>query len=202
MNHEDRERDGDAAVIGGWATGTGLVETEVIDQALRLVAEEHAALGALLDQPTAPPSVAALRRSPLGRDLRFLAAAGREPARADAVRAAARRVAAVLFRSSAAEGATVPAWFRRTTLGALVARAERAAAGATGLVTPAAAAIWLGVPTAAVEGWLAEGVVAGVADEAGGVLVPVEEVARRRAVARALTEESGDILLAERSVAS
>jgi len=96
----------------------------------------------------------------------------------------------------------VPDWFRGPALGKLLARAERAARGAEALVAPAEAATRLGVPTAAVEGWLAEGTLGGVAAEEGGVLVPVEEVERRRAVARALTDDPGDVLLAERCLAS
>jgi len=177
-------------------------EDEVIAQALRLVAEEHTALGAMLGRAAAPPSLAELRRSPLGRDLGLLAAAGRGGAPAGEVIAAARRVESVLLRPLAADGYAVPDWFRGTALGTLLARAERAARGAGALVAPAEAAARLGVPTAAVEGWLAEGSLGGVAAEEGGVLVPVEEVERRRAVARALTDDAGDVLLAERCLAS
>lgn len=176
-------------------------DDEVLDQALTLVAEEHRALGALLGRVEEPPSLAELRRSPLGRDLRLLAEAGRTGDPAGAL-AAVRRVEGALLRPVAADGYAVPTWFRGTALGRLLAKAERAAHGDAGLLAPAEAAARLGVPAAAVEGWLAEGALGGVPAEGGGVLVPVAEVERRRAVARGLAGSAGDVVIAERSLAS
>lgn len=191
----------------GWMPNAGAVDEawndrEVIDQVLLLVAEEHRARGAAIGHDEALPSLVALRRSPLGRDLRLVADAERGRAAAEDVRAAVRRIEGGLLRSSVAEVEVIPAWFRGTALGRLLARAERAVLGVSGLVAPDEAAGRLGVPIADVEGWLDEGALSGIAAANGGVLVPVEAVERRRAVARELRGEAGDVVIAERWLAS
>lgn len=179
-------------------------DAEVIDQALRLVADHHAETGALLGRAGAPPTPAELRRSPLGRDLRLLAGATRESAPA-AVQAAAIRVLDLLLRPLAADERPVPARFWTTGLGQVVARAERAVRSPSGLLTPDEAAARLGADRATVEAWLADGALPSVPDEDGRPLVPKAAVERRRLVALELVgvlRGSGDVLLAEHPLAS
>src|SRR3712207_4847720 len=111
-------------------------EREVVDQALRLVADHHRAPGAILGRAGDPPSLGELRESPLGRDLGLLARADRNGTAPTAIRAAARRVEGLLLRPLAMDDYAVPAWFWRTAVGRLLARAERTAHGANGLLTP------------------------------------------------------------------
>src|SRR5829696_6689853 len=51
-------------------------DDDVIDAVLRLVADHHRAVGAAIGKRSFSPSHAELRQSPLGQDLRLLAAAG------------------------------------------------------------------------------------------------------------------------------
>lgn len=179
-------------------------DAAVIDQVLRLVAEHHAATSAALGRPTPAPRPAELRRSPLGRDLRLLAAADRDAAPA-AVHEAATRVLDLLLRPLALDERPVPAWFWQTGIGQLVTRAERAVRAPGELLTSAQAASRLGADWATVEAWLADGLLPAVADEDGRPLVPCDVVERRRLVALELAGERsvlGDIVLAERPLAS
>ena len=188
-----------------WETNGPWNVDEVLDQALRLVADYYQLLGATLGRATDPPTLAELHQSPLGRDLRLLAGADPTAAPATAVREAAARVKELLLRPLAADEYAVPEWFWATALGRLVARAERASHGPRGLVEPAEAAARLGVAPSSVERWLAEGSLAIVPDDAGRPLVPHDAVERRRAVARELPGEAsppGDVLVAERPLAS
>ena len=176
----------------------------VLDQALRLVADHHRALGALLGRPDAdaPMSLTDLRQSPLGRDLRLLAAAGGRTADPAAVQAAAARVADLLLRPLAAEEYDVPAWFWATEVGRLLARAERVAHGPDRLLTPNEVAARLGVAWTAVDVWLADGSLQIIPDEDGRPLVPRDEVERRRAIADELAGSGcpvEDTLLHERT---
>ena len=179
-------------------------EDEAIDQALRLVADHHRALGAMLCRPAAPVSLADLRRSPLGRDLRLLAAAGRRATDPAAIRKATARVTELLLRPLAAEEYAVPAWFWATEVGRLLARAERVAHGPDRLLTPNEVAAGLGVARTAVDGWLADGSLETIPDEDGRPLVPRGAVERRRAIADELAGSGcqvEDTLLAEHSSA-
>lgn len=179
-------------------------EDEVLDQVLRLVADHHRSLGALLGRPAFSPTIAELRQSPLGRDLRLLVTADRGTATSATVRAAAERVAEVLLRPLAADGYAVPAWFWTTAFGRLLARVRRAEFQPDGLLSPAEASAWLGAEQTVVEGWLADGAIEAVADEQGQLLVSREAVARRRAVARELTvvDRPQDVLVDEHPLAS
>ena len=51
-------------------------DDDVIDSILRLVADHHRAVGAAIGKRSFSPSLAELRQSPLGQDLRLLATAG------------------------------------------------------------------------------------------------------------------------------
>ena len=174
----------------------------VLDQALRLVADHHRALGAMLGRPDVPVSLADLRQSPLGRDLRLLAAAGRRTADPAAIQAAAARVADLLLRPLAADDYDVPAWFWATEVGRLLARAERVAHGPDRLLTTGEVAAGLGVTRAVVDRWLADGSLQTTPDEDGRPLVPRGEVERRRAIADELAGSGSpveDTLLHERT---
>ena len=169
-----------------WGTDGPWNVDEVLDQALRLVAEHHRSLGAALGRATDPPTLAELQQSPLGRDLRLLAGADPTAAPSTAIREAMARVKELLLRPLAADEYAVPEWFWATALGRLVARAERASHGSGGLLEPAEAAARLGVAPSSVERWLAEGSLMTIPDDAGRPLVPHDAVERRRAVARKL----------------
>lgn len=154
---------------------------EMMDQALRLVADHHRELGLRLGRQAFSPSIAELRQSPLGRDLRLLAqAAGADPA---AVRAAAARVRETLLRPLAADDYETPAWFWTSDLGRLVARAERAAAGPDGWLTPAAAGMSLGLSEAETLDWAAAGMLPWLPDEHGRPLIARAAVDRMRMLA-------------------
>lgn len=179
-------------------------DAAAIDQALRLVADHHAATGSLLGRTAPRPTLAELRRSPLGQDLRLLAGASKGTS-SETVQAAATRVLDLLLRPLAADDRTVPAWFWATGLGRMVARAERAAHGPGGLLTLDETADRLDTKPATVEGWLADGAIRSVPDEDGRPLLPRATVERRRLVALDLAGVpscTNDVLLAERPLAS
>lgn len=147
----------------------------------------------MLGRAAPVPTLAELRRSPLGQELRLLARAGQAGqggAAAEETRAAAERVKETLLRPIAADDYAVPVWFGDTAVGRLLARAERVAFGPDGLLAPAEAAARLGVREAAVAGWLAEGTLPSVADEDGRPFVPRAAVERRRLVALAFAADS------------
>ncbi len=154
---------------------------EVLDQALRLVADHHRTLGLHLGRQAFSPSIAELRQSPLGRDLRLLAyATEADPA---AVRTAAARVRETLLRPMAADEYETPAWFWSSDLGRLVARAERAAAGPDAWLTAAAAGMSLGLSEAEVLEWAEAGMLPWLPDDGGRPLVARAAVERMRMLA-------------------
>ncbi len=159
-----------------------------IDQVLRLVADCHAELGNELGRSSAVPSISVLRRSPLGRKLRHLAAVAR--GEEDAVPAEVRRLAdeviALLLRPFAAADFSVPAWFWQTSLGHILAAAVHRTYAADDLLCPASAAERLNVEPATLDRWLESGTVDSVRDEAGSSFVPARTLERLRAVAREL----------------
>jgi hypothetical protein len=132
-------------------------EDEVLDQALRLVADHHRELGQSIGRRVFSPSIAELRQSPLGRDLRLLVAAAYGDAMPEAAKAAAERVRETLLRPLAADTYAVPAWFWGSELGRIVARAERKVAGEAAFVSLLQAEAWLGVPAADLSAWMEDG---------------------------------------------
>lgn len=206
---------------GGWlpyedgATGSGVAESwdddAVVDQALRLVADHYRETGALIGQAAPSVSTVELRRSPLGRDLRLLAVAGDGSVSPREVRAVVRRVMDLLLRPLAADDVSVPAWFAASALGRLIARAERAAYGGAGLMTPAEAGERLGVGADVIGGWLADGSLAAVADGEERPLVARDDIEQRRLVLLEFGEPGSaatggdpgrDVVLCERRWAS
>lgn len=194
--------------------GEGCWEDDrVVDQALLVVAEQYRALGMMLGHATAAPTPAALRHSPLGRDLRLLASADRRTTPPQETLEAVRRVRELLLRPLAADDYAIPAWFTGSALGRLIAQAERVAAGPDGLLTPAAAARQLGIDEARLNAWLADGSLPSVPDDSGRPLVSREVIARRRLVALPLREPASstvghddaprqDVIVRERRLAS
>ena len=180
-------------------------DDETIDHVLRLVADHHRALGALIGRRSFSPTIAELRQSPLGRDLRLLANAATDGVPAVAVRRAADRVADVLLRPLAADETTVPVWFWATAVGRLVARAEVASRGEAAFLSLAQAATRLEVGPETLRGWVAGGGLPALPDGAGGWLVARREVERRQAVRLALAGDrrpDDDLLLGEQRLAS
>ena len=112
------------------------------------------------------PSLAELRQSPLGQDLRLLAAAGYSDVSRDHVQETVGRVTDLLLRPLAAEGMVIPAWFWRSAIGKIVARAARVTYGDDGLMSVSDAADRLGVAPAIVAGWTTDGAIAMIPDEA------------------------------------
>ena len=164
---------------GAWS------EDEILDQALRLVADHHRALGQSIGRRVFSPSVAELRQSPLGRDLRLLVAAAYGDAMPEAAKAAGERVRETLLRPLAADTYAVPAWFWGSELGRIVARAERKAAGEAAFVSLLQAEAWLGVPAADLSAWMEDGALPWVPDDAGRPLLRRSAVERLRIVALA-----------------
>ena len=182
-------------------------DEEVIDSVLRLVADQHRTVGAAIGRRSFSPTLAELRQSPLGQDLRFLTLAGQHDDESQ-VREVASRVTDLLLRPLAAEGLVIPAWFWSTAIGRLVARAARASYGPGGLIDLTEAAQRLGVSPAIVSGWTADGAIAALPDEQGRMLVPSDAIERRRLVALALDStltaagRGEDVLVHEERLAS
>ena len=182
-------------------------DEEVIDSVLRLVADHHRTVGAAIGRRSFSPTLAELRQSPLGQDLRFLTLAGQLDDESQ-VREVASRVTDLLLRPLAAEGLVIPAWFWSTAIGRLVARAARASYGPGGLIDLTEAAQRLGVSPAIVSGWTADGAIAALPDEQGRMLVPSDAIERRRLVALALDStltaagRGEDVLVHEERLAS
>lgn len=182
-------------------------DEEVIDSVLRLVADHHRTVGAAIGRRSFSPTLAELRQSPLGQDLRFLTLAGQHDDESQ-VREVASRVTDLLLRPLAAEGLVIPAWFWSTAIGRLVARAARASYGPGGLIDLTEAAQRLGVSPAIVSGWTADGAIAALPDEQGRMLVPSDAIERRRLVALALDStltaagRGEDVLVHEERLAS
>jgi hypothetical protein len=183
-------------------------DDDVIDSVLRLVADHHRAVGAAIGKRSFSPTLAELRQSPLGQDLRLLAVAGSGDVSRDHVRDTAGRVTDLLLRPLAAEGMVIPAWFWGSAIGKIVARAARVTYGDDGLMSITDAADRLGVAPAIVAGWTTDGAIATIPDEAGRPLVPRDAIEKRRAVARELSDlemeiETGeDVLVREQRLAS
>jgi hypothetical protein len=181
-------------------------DDDVIDTVLRLVADHHRAVGAAIGRRSFSPSLAELRLSPLGQDLRVLAAAGFGDTGRDQVRETASRVTDLLLRPLAAEGMVIPAWFWSTAIGLIVARAARATYGADGLMSIAEAADRLTIAPEFVAGWTANGAITAIPDEYGRMLVPRDAIEKRRQIARELAglrvEGGEDVLVREQRLAS
>ncbi len=183
-------------------------DDDVIDSVLRLVADHHRAVGAAIGKRSFSPTLAELRQSPLGQDLRLLAVAGSGDVSRDHVRDTAGRVTDLLLRPLAAEGMVIPAWFWGSAIGKIVARAARVTYGDEGLMSITDAADRLGVAPAIVAGWTTDGAIATIPDEGGRPLVPRDAIEKRRAVARKLSgleieiETGEDVLLREQRLAS
>ena len=162
---------------------------EILDQALRLVADHHRLLGLQLGRPAFSPSIAELRQSPLGRDLRLLAhAVGSGVLPAD-IRAAASRVTETLLRPLAADGFETPDWFWASELGRIVSRAERFAAGEGAWLAPAVAAMSLGTTEDDILDWAVSGVLPWLPDDLGRPLVSRAAVDRMRMVAMKIVRD-------------
>ena len=181
-------------------------DDDVIDTVLRLVADHHRAVGAAIGKRSFSPSLAELRQSPLGQDLRLLTAAGHGDVSRDQMRETAARVSDLLLRPLAAEEMVVPRWFWFTAIGRIVARAARAAYGDDGLMSVDAAADRLGIAPELVMGWTDDGAIVSIPDDAGRPLVPRDAIERRRLVARELAGLRGhngeDVLVREERIAS
>jgi hypothetical protein len=182
-------------------------DDDVIDSILRLVADHHRALGAAIGKRSFSPTLAELRQSPLGQDLRLLAVAGSGDVSRDHLRETAGRVTDLLLRPLAAEGMVIPAWFWGSAIGKIVARAARVTYGDDGLMSITDAADRLGVAPAIVAGWTTDGAITTIPDERGRPLVPRDAIEKRRAVARELASlkleiEAGEDVLVREQLAS
>ena len=183
-------------------------DDDVIDSVLRLVADHHRAVGAAIGKRSFSPTLAELRQSPLGQDLRLLAVAGCGDVSRDHVQETVGRVTDLLLRPLAAEGMVIPAWFWGSAIGKLVARAARVTYGDDGLMSIADAADRLEVAPATIAGWTNDGAIVSIPEEGGRPLVPRDAIEKRRAIARELTGleiEIGageDVLVREQRIAS
>lgn len=183
-------------------------DEDVIDSVLRLVADHHRTVGAAIGRRSFSPTLAELRQSPLGQDLRFLTLAGQHDTDQTQVREVASRVTDLLLRPLAADGMVIPAWFWGTAIGRIVARAARASYGPGGLIDLTEAAHRLGVSPAIVSGWAVDGAIVALPDEQGHMLVPSDAIERRRLVALALDStftaagRGEDVLVHEERLAS
>lgn len=180
----------------------------VIDTVLRLVADHHRAVGAAIGRRSFSPTLAELRQSPLGQDLRLLTVAGYGDVSQVQVRETASRVTDLLLRPLAAEGMVVPAWFWSTAIGRIVARAARASYGDDGLMSITEAADQLGIAPALIIGWTVDGAITAFPDENGRLLVPREAIEKRRLIGRELAglqigiDGGEDVLVREQRLAS
>ncbi|HEU0114138.1 MAG TPA: hypothetical protein VFQ80_05655 [Thermomicrobiales bacterium] len=181
-------------------------DDETIDQVLRLVADHHREIGALIGKRGFSPTLAELRQSPLGRDLRLLAGAAGGDASPATVDAAAARLRSLLLRPLASDDVHVPVWFWGTAIGRLTARAERNARGAAAFVSLPEASARLDVDRATLQAWIAEGALPIVPDEQGQPLIPCSAVERRRLIRLEFSVDDlarpDDVVLAERRLAS
>ncbi|MCC7023058.1 MAG: hypothetical protein IT338_09530 [Thermomicrobiales bacterium] len=181
-------------------------DDEVIDTVLRLVADHHRALGAAIGRRSFSPTLAELRQSPLGQDLRVLAVASHSDFDQLRVRETASRVTDLLLRPLAAEGMVVPAWFWSTAIGRMVARAARSSYGEHGLISVKEAADRLEIAPALVTAWAHDGAIVAIPDEGGHLMVPRDTIEKRRQVARDLAgfvlDGGEDVLVREHRLAS
>src|SRR3954468_3769700 len=128
-------------------------DDDVIDSVLRLVADHHRAVGAAIGKRSFSPSLAELREGPLGQDLRLLAMAGFGDVSRDQVQETVGRVTDLLLRPLAAEGMVIPAWFWRSAIGKIIARAARVTYGDDGAMSIGDAADPLADAPVPVGGW-------------------------------------------------
>jgi hypothetical protein len=181
-------------------------DDDVVDAVLRLVADHHRAVGAAIGRRSFSPSLAELRQSPLGQDLRLLVAVSDGDVSHEVVRETAARVTDLLLRPLAAEGLVIPSWFWATAIGRIVAHAARETYGVGELLTLPEAAARLGTAPDLIAAWGADGAIAALPDERGVLLVPREAIEQRQAVARALTgwrlDGGEDVLVREQRLAS
>jgi|SRR5579884_1054055 len=154
-------------------------EQETIDQALAVVAEHLASVAAALGVSVPAASRDALRRSPLGADLR-LAAKPAPGATGAETRAAAERVRRLFLLAPADPDRIAPPWFQATALGRMLARAAGRQYARQELLSGEEAAAQLGVSPSALDRLLAGAVIEAVADEDGALRVPVRAVERCR----------------------
>lgn len=181
-----REETVDAPAGDSWP------DDEIVDQVLRLVANQHQTLGAAIGRRAFSPTIAELRQTPLGRDLRLLAHAAHEDVTPDTILSAATRVKDLLLRPLAADADETPAWFWESGLGQLLARAERLAFGRNGLLSVAEAARHLSVAPGIVREWIASGLLPAVPDEQGRPQIPRQVVNHRREVAKLLAADEAE----------
>lgn len=188
MNGEPQHRDDLCLGVTITAAEPPNPDQAAIDQALRLIAEYHLHLGAELGRTTTSPTLSVLRRSPLGRKLRRLAAVaqGTDDAAAATIRRDADEVVALLLRPLAAADYHVPAWFWQTTLGRLIAAAVYRTYRTDDLFCPSSAAERLNLDRKTIDRWLDDGTLDSVRDETGARYVPVQTIERLRDVARIL----------------
>lgn len=179
-----REETVDVPVGDSWA------DDEVVDQVLRLVANQHQTMGAAIGRHAFSPTIAELRQTPLGRDLRLLAGAAEEDVDPEDILSASTRVKDLLLRPLAADEHETPAWFWQSGLGQMLARAERLAHGRNGMLSVAQSARQLGVAPGIVQEWIASGLLPSLPDEKGRPQVPRSVIAHRREVARLLAAET------------
>jgi hypothetical protein len=188
MNGESQHRDD--LCLGVTITPAEPVNPDqaTIDQALRLIAEYHHRVGVELGRTTTSPSLSVLRRSPLGRKLRRLAAVaqGTEDVATATIRRDADDVVALLLRPLAAADYQIPAWFWQTALGRLIAGAVYRTYRADDLFCPSSAAERLNLDRKTIDRWLDDGTLDSVRDETGARFVPVQTIERLRDVARIL----------------
>ena len=164
-------------------------DEEIVDQVLRLVANQHQTMGAAIGRRAFSPTIAELRQTPLGRDLRLLACAAQEDGTPDAIHSAATRVKDLLLRPLAADTYETPAWFWESGLGQLLARAERLAYGRGGLLSVTEAARQLSVAPGKIQEWVASGLLPALPDAKGRPQIARQVIEHRRAVAALLDEE-------------
>lgn len=167
---------------------TSSPDQAAIDQVLCLVAEYHNRLGTDLGRSSAAPSLSVLRRSPLGRKLRRLAAFGRgaDDAAVDAIRREADEIVALLLRPLAGTDYQIPSWFWQSSLGRIIAAAVFRTHRPDDLFCPATAAERLNLDRRTIDRWLDDGTLDAVRDETGARFIPAQTIERLRDVARIL----------------
>ncbi len=165
-------------------------DEEIVDQVLRLVANQHQTMGAAIGRRAFSPTIAELRQTPLGRDLRLLAGAAHDDVAPDAIHSAATRVKDVLLRPLAADTYETPAWFWESGLGQMLARAERLAYGRGGLLTVTQAARQLSVAPGKIQEWIESGLLPAMPDAKGRPQISRAVIEHRRQVASLLEDES------------
>lgn len=164
-------------------------DEEIVDQVLRLVANQHQTMGAAIGRRAFSPTIAELRQTPLGRDLRLLAGAAQDDVAAAAIHSAATRVKDLLLRPLADDSYETPAWFWESGLGQLLARAERLAYGRGGLLSVTQAARLLSVTPGMVQAWIASGLLPSMPDAKGRPQISRAAIEHRRVVATLLEDE-------------